>query len=126
QTTESIRYELELDWDSHLTPERPRVMIARIHKFQMKEKILRPAWENAPLTYDGRKIHLYPNFPAEIMKQHQPFEEVRKKWNEAGMRTGFLYPARPQVSKGTDINKTFNTPEDADRFLLSYRAAEES
>lgn len=103
---------------------RPRVMIVRIHSFRVKEKILRLARENTPLTYDGRRIHIYPDFPAEIMKRRQPFEEVRKKFNNAGMRTGFLYPARLRVTKGTDINKIFNTPEDADRFLLSYQDAE--
>lgn len=100
-------------------------MIARIHSFRVKEKILRLARENTPLTYDGRRIHIYPDFPTEIMKQRQPFEEVRKKFNNAGMRTGFLYPARLRVTKGTDINKIFNTPEDADRFLLSHLTSEE-
>lgn len=70
-----------------------RVMIARIHSFQMKEKILRLAQENTPLTYDGRPIHIYPNFLAETMKQHQPFEEVKKTFNNTGMCTRFLYPA---------------------------------
>lgn len=104
---------------------RPRVMIARIHNFQKKEKILRLARENTPLTYEGRRIHLYPDFPAETLKRRQPFEEVRKKLINAGMRTGFLYPARLRVTKGTDIDRIFNTPEDADLFLLNYRATEE-
>ena len=73
---------------------RPRVMIARIHSFLVKEKILQLARENTPLTYNGSRIHIYPDYPAEIMKRRQPFEEVRKKLNNAGMRTGFLYPAR--------------------------------
>ena len=69
-------------------------MIARIHSFLVKEKILQLARENTPLTYNGSRIHIYPDYPAEIMKRRQPFEEVRKKLNNAGMRTGFLYPAR--------------------------------
>lgn len=72
---------------------RPCVMIARIHSFWMKEEILRLARKNTPLTYNGRQLHIYPDFPAETMKQCQQFEEVRKKFNNAGMRTGFLYPA---------------------------------
>ena len=104
---------------------RPRVMIARIHSFRVKEKILRLARENTPLTYNGTRIHIYPDYPAEIMKRRQPFEEVRKKFINAGMRTGFLYPARLRVTKGTDVDMIFNTPEDADRFLLDYQASEE-
>lgn len=88
----------------------------------MKENILRLAWENTSLTYDGRRIHIYPDFPADIIKQRQPFEEVRKKFNNAGMCSGFLYPAR--LTKGTDIDMIFNIPENADYFLLNYRANE--
>ncbi len=60
----------------------PRIMIARIHSFRVKEKILRLARENTPLTYDGTRIHIYPDYPAEIMKRRQPFEEVKKKFNK--------------------------------------------
>lgn len=104
---------------------RPRVTIARIHSFRVKEKILRLARENTPLIYNGSRIHIYPDYPAEITKRRQPFEEVRKKFNNAGMRTGFLFPARLRVTKGTDVDMTFSNPEDADRFLLDYRASEE-
>lgn len=49
------------------TAARPRIMIARIHSFRVKEKILRLARENSPLTYDGARIHIYPDYPAETM-----------------------------------------------------------
>ncbi|TKS90308.1 Dihydropyrimidinase-related protein 4 [Collichthys lucidus] len=83
---------------------------------QFPEKILWLAWESTPLTYGRRQIHIYPDFPAEIMKQRQPFED------NAGMCSGFLYPAR--LTKGTDIDMIFNIPKDADHFLLNYRANE--
>lgn len=104
---------------------RPRVMIARIHSFLVKEKILRLARESTPLTYNGTRIHIYPDYLVEIMKRRLPFEEVRKKFNNAGMWIGFLYPARLRVTKGTDVDMIFNTPEVAARFLLDYRASEE-
>lgn len=100
-------------------------MIARIHSFRVKEKILQLARENAMLSYDRAQIHIYPDYPAQTMRRHQPFEEVKKKLNSAGMHTGFLYPAWLRVTKGTDIDMIFNTLEDADRFLLDYCAAEE-
>ena len=41
------------------------------------------------------------------------------------MCAGFLYPAWLRVTKGTNVDMIFNTPDDADRFLLDYRASEE-
>lgn len=89
---------------------RPHVMIARIHSFRVKEKILRLAQENTPLTYVGKQILVFPDFPAETMKQRQTFEEVRKKLKDARMHTRILHPVRLRVTKGADIHKIFNTP----------------
>lgn len=70
------------------------VMIAQIHHFQTKEKILQLARQQFPLRYQGRPIHIFLDLPAEIMKQRQAFNDVRKHLQEAGMRSGFIYPAR--------------------------------
>lgn len=95
---------------------RPRVMIARIHHFQMKEKILQLARQQFPLRYEGRPIHIFPDLPAEIMKQRQAFNDVRKQLRSAGVRSGFIYPARLRVTHGT-TDKVFSSPEEMEAFI---------
>ncbi|ROL44207.1 LINE-1 retrotransposable element ORF1 protein [Anabarilius grahami] len=95
---------------------RPRVMIARIHHFQTKEKILQLARQQFPLRYQGRPIHIFPDLPAEIMKQRQAFNDVRKHLREAGVRSGFIYPARLRVTHGT-TDKVFSSPEETEVYI---------
>lgn len=95
---------------------RPRVMIARIHYFQTKEKILQLARQQFPLRYQGRPIHIFPDLPAEIMKQRQAFNDVRKHLREAGVRNGFIYPARLRVTHGT-TDKVFSSPEETEVYI---------
>jgi len=91
-------------------------MIARIHHFQIKEKILQLARQQFPLRYKGRPIHIFPDLPAEIMKQRQSFNDVRKRLRETGVRSGFIYPARLRVTHGT-TDKVFSSPEEAEAFI---------
>lgn len=93
----------------------PRVMIARIHHFQLKEKILQLARQQFPLRYNGKAVHFFPDYPAEVMKQRQAFDPVRKRLRDAGVRSGFIYPARLRVSSDT-MDRVFSSPQDAETF----------
>lgn len=103
---------------------RPRILIARIHNYRVKELIMRLAIEQSPLMYQGHRIHIFPDFPAEIMRRRQLFEDSRQKIRAAGHRTGFIYPARLRVTHG-NVTTTFNTPEEARIFVDSLRRGEE-
>lgn len=107
---------------SNVTQPRPRILIAKLHSYRQKEKIMRLAQQQYPLTYKGKQIHIFPDLPAEIMRQRQLFAEVRKKLKDAGLRTGFQYPARLRVTRGT-VTSTFNSPDDAERFADSIPAS---
>lgn len=87
-------------------------MIARIHNFRVKELIIWLAVQQPPLTYRGWRVHIFQDFPSEVMKHRQLFEELKKKMKATGLRTGFIYPARLRVTHVDEI-KTFNTPEEA-------------
>lgn len=97
---------------------RPRVMIARIHHFQVKEKILRLSHQQFPLTHNGRAIHIFPDYPAEVIKQRQAFEGVRDRLKGAGAKVGFRYPARLRVTVGTS-EQVFSTPQEAEQFAMT-------
>lgn len=103
----------------------PRVLIAKITSYRVKEMIMQLAKQQAPLMYQGQRIHIFPDFPVEIMKQRQHFEDSRKRLKAAGIRTGFIYPARLIVTHG-NVTSRFNTPEEATRYADSMTPSEEA
>lgn len=44
-------------------------MIARIHHLPEKERILKLARLHAPLTFNGSRISIYPDFSSEVTEQ---------------------------------------------------------
>lgn len=76
--------------------DRPRIMIARIHHYQIKEKILQLAHQQSPLNYRGKAIHIFPDFPAEVMKQRQAFAEAQGCWCEDWLHLPGTAPGYPE------------------------------
>lgn len=119
--------QLEVDWAHRLGSRppgdgtRPRVMIARIHYFHVKETILRLARQQFPLRFKEKPIYIFPDYPAEVMKQRQAFDAVKKRLQDSGARCGVLYPARLRVTVGS-TDKTFSSPRDAEIFAESLQS----
>lgn len=97
---------------------RPRVMIAKLHYFRTKEKILQLSQQQFPLSHNDRAIHIFPDYPAEVNKQRQAFEGVRDKLKEAGAKAVFRYPAKLKVTVGKSV-RFFSTPEEAEQFAMT-------
>ena len=91
---------------------RPRIMIARIHHDTVKEAIIRLARNEGPLNYDGQRVTIFPDLTAEVMKDRKEFEAVRLKLKEAGVRHGFLFPAR-LIFTHAGQTKIFESPKEA-------------
>uniref|UniRef100_A0A3B3UPJ3 L1 transposable element RRM domain-containing protein n=1 Tax=Poecilia latipinna TaxID=48699 RepID=A0A3B3UPJ3_9TELE len=89
----------------------PGSMIARIHYFHVKETILRLARQQFPLRHKDKPIYIFPDYPAEVMRQRQ----------DAGVRCGVLYPARLRVTIGS-TDKTFSSPRDAEVFAETLQS----
>lgn len=94
---------------------RPRMLIARIHHFPVKELILKLSRQQSPLQFEGKQISIYPDLTAEVMSQRRNFDGVKKKLKEAGVRYGLLFPARLIVTQGSE-KRIFNSVEDAEAF----------
>lgn len=95
---------------------RPRIMIARIHHDTVKEEILRVTRIEGPLKYDGQRISIFPDVTAEVMKDRKEFDAVRVKLREAGIRHGFLFPAR-LIFTHDGHTKIFESPREAATYV---------
>lgn len=99
---------------------KPRAIIARLHRFQVKELILRLVKEKAPLRYDGSPVFIFPDLTSATMKKRMAFQHIREKCRARKIRCGFRHPARFMVT-ANDNTGTFDTPAEADRFLRRER-----
>lgn len=98
------------------SPARPRTMIAKIHHFSENEKILKLTPLQSPLSFNGARISIYPDFPPEISEQRRAYDGVKKKLREVGIKHGLLIPARLTFTFGAE-QKIFQKPADAEAFI---------
>ncbi|KAI7790201.1 putative LINE-1 type transposase domain-containing protein 1 [Triplophysa rosa] len=95
---------------------RSRAFIVRLHHYQVKERILHLA-RSKPLEYDGHKIHMFPDLAADVLKQRQKFDNIRKKCREHEVRCGFRFPSKFMVTVRGKETKVFESPESAEMYL---------
>lgn len=62
----------------------PRLFIACIHHFQVKQRILQLARERGSLTFRGNEIHIYPDYNAKVSKRRAAFTPIKIELRRAG------------------------------------------
>lgn len=97
----------------------PRCMIAKLYSFEVKRKIIRLAAASRSLTHNGRKISMYPDLSAEILKQRATFNQVRLELWKRNLRFGFIHPAT-LIQTFRDTTHKFSTAKDAQEFVDNY------
>lgn len=98
--------------------ERPRVLIAKVHNDRDVRSILQLSRQQAPLSYHGERVYIFPDYTAEVSSQRQAFNTVKKRLTDAGARCSLRFPAKLQVVHN-NATKVFDSPADAERFASS-------
>ncbi|KAL7403240.1 hypothetical protein ABVT39_026749 [Epinephelus coioides] len=94
-----------------------RCMIARLFSLETKRTIIRLAGEAAGnLKFQGKKIHMYPNFSADLLKRTAAFKDVKNILREAGVKHGILHPCKLIITH----QKTTVTFTDAKEAMTYY------
>lgn len=94
---------------------RPRMMIARVHLTQDKEKILRLGNQRS-LEYEGNRILIFPDYSAEVMEQRRRFREALQLLRGKEIRYSLRFPARLHIDQEGQV-KTFNDLDVAKTFI---------
>ncbi|KTG43785.1 hypothetical protein cypCar_00035476 [Cyprinus carpio] len=84
--------------------------------YQTKELIMKLAREK-PLEYKGKRVHIFPDLTADVLKQRYHFSEIKKKCKNLGIKYGFQFPFTFIVTAKEGETKTFDTPEDNEAYL---------
>ena len=75
----------------------PRSILIKLLDFQDKVKILRLAREKKELVFQGNRIHIYPDFSAELMKKRRSFDPVKRRLRELNLKYSLRYPSTLSV-----------------------------
>lgn len=86
-------------------------MIARLFSPETKRLVICLAGEAGNLVFQGKRIHIYPDITADLVKRRALFNEVRVCLREANVRYGLLFPCKLIVTFTN--NTTSFTDEEA-------------
>lgn len=102
---------------------RPRPVIIRLYKFQLKNLIIREARsKRGKLQYQGTSIAIYDDYTPEVLEQRLNYREVMSELYKLGLKPALWYPARLSVLDKGGGRKILSTVGEANDLVASLRA----
>lgn len=120
--TEFKNHQVKIEHAHHVpsrlpTPgERPRAMLAKLHNFQDKVRILQAARAAGQLVYKRQNISIFEDFSVAIVRKRQAFGDVKKRLREQGFRFTMIYPLTLRVHHNGG-GKFFKQPTEVESFF---------
>ncbi len=106
--------------------EKPRVIIAKLHYDGDAVEVLQRSRDRAPLSYNGHRIGIFPDYTASVAKARATFTDVwRALRGRKEIRYGLLYPARLRITH-RDEDKEFVDPQKAMDYVKNILSASET
>ena len=101
---------------------RPRPVIIRLHRYQIKELIIREARKRrGKLQYRGSPIQIFEDYAPEVAEERAKYRTVMTDLYNLALRPTLLFPARLQITLETGAKKRFSSPEEAASFAAKYK-----
>lgn len=97
-------------------PDRPRVVIIKLHNSGDKSRILAAARKQSPLTYEGQTVFIRQDMAAPVKEMRRAFNGVCERLIKRDMRFSMRYPATLTFTHGGKTH-SFRSPGDAIAFL---------
>ena len=94
-----------------------RAMLVRLHYFQTKEKIIRTSRKRGQLNYNGKQIHFFPDYSADLGRRRAAYKDVKAHLHKVGVRFGLIHPAKLRITF-QGASHTLKMPQSA---LTFYR-----
>ena len=96
----------------------PRAFIIRVHYYHVRDQILRRAAEASPLSFNGRRLSIFPDFTAEVAKRRAAFLPVKKILHEhPSIKFGLFFPAELKITMSSGEVHKFTDPDAAMAFV---------
>ena len=94
----------------------PRVLIMKFLNFQDRQRVMGAARQMKKVKYQDHRVMFFPDFSAEVHKQRQQFDGVKKRLQSLNIKCRFGYPAKLIISCNGK-NTICNTPEEVERLV---------
>uniref|UniRef100_A0A672KGN6 L1 transposable element RRM domain-containing protein n=1 Tax=Sinocyclocheilus grahami TaxID=75366 RepID=A0A672KGN6_SINGR len=96
----------------------PRQFIAQVHHGHTMENIMRKVSSQRKLTFNGRSIQIFRDYPSAVVKRRAAFARVRQILRDKpGVKFGILYPAKLRVMY-SEGEKLFTDANEAWKFAI--------
>ncbi|CAJ1064703.1 uncharacterized protein LOC117557980 [Xyrichtys novacula] len=100
------------------TEDRPRSIIVRFQNENMKQRVLRAAWETKDLKIRDKRIYFEEDFTDRIYKERG--QCGRKQLLEKNIKSRIVYPAKLKVFEKDGQYKLFDNPQAAAEGVQAY------
>lgn len=102
-------------------PNRPRDVVCRIHKYALKEQIIRKAWEYGEIDFDGAAIKILPDLSQATLQRRVRLRVLLDLAKDQGYTYRWGYPLSVTFRKDSAFF-TLRTPSDLPDLFTFLRA----
>jgi len=97
---------------------RPRAVIARLHRYKIKETIILEARKRrGNLTYKGKPISIFEDYCPEVVEQRSRYRDVMGPLYQRGFKPSLQFPAKLVIRTKDGTRIHLPSPKDAVDFL---------
>ncbi|XP_028428664.1 Na(+)/H(+) exchange regulatory cofactor NHE-RF4-like [Perca flavescens] len=96
---------------------RPRPVILRLHRYRIKDLLIREARRRGKLDYRGQQIRIVEDYCPEILSQRAEYREVMTELYNRGLKPSLLYPARLHITLSSGEKMWLCSADEARRYV---------
>ena len=96
---------------------KPRPVIIRLHRFQVKDLIIREARKRGNLSYKEHKIRIYEDYTADVLKQRAEYKDVMAELYRRGYKPSLLFPAKLRITLPSGEKVWIRSVVEADKYV---------
>lgn len=101
--------------------QRPRPVIIRLHRYQVKDLLIREARRRGKLEYHGQPVRVVEDYSPEILSQRAEYSGVMTELYKLGMKPALLYPARLRLTPPGGARKWISSVDEAQKYIETLR-----
>lgn len=99
--------------------DRPRPVIVRFHRYQMKDLVMREARKQGELDFRGHKLRFYEDYSTDVLKKRGEYKDVMAELYQRGLRPSLLFPAKLRITLQSGEKKWLTSVTEATDFIHS-------
>lgn len=97
--------------------EKPRPVIIRLHRFQIKDLLIREARRRGDLSYKQHKIRFYEDYSPDVLRRRAEYKISMAELYKRGYKPALLYPSKLCVTLPNGEKMWIQSASEADKFV---------